>query len=165
MPGSECSIWASTKKHLEPNNPNRKLNMKQEEPTSFLKGLYAKGCCRYKKIRICGGLETCPAGYFCPFINLACALLDMKQRWRPVNDTWASSARTFACHHLTEQQLTGPSGWDDLGGVQLERNWEITGEPGTRSQDFRTYSCFNQSSSTCVLDLKILHKQRGLPNV
>lgn len=94
MPGSECSIWASTKKHLEPNNPNRKLNMKQEEPTSFLKGLYAKGCCRYKKIRICGGLETCPAGYFCPFINLACALLDMKQRWRPVNDTWASSART-----------------------------------------------------------------------
>lgn len=94
MPGSECSIWASTKKHLELNNPNRKLNMKQEEPTSFLKGLYAKGCCRYKKIRICGGLETCPAGYFCPFINLACALLDMKQRWRPVNDTWASSART-----------------------------------------------------------------------
>lgn len=98
MPSSKCSIWASTKMYLEPKNPNRKLNMRPEEPTSFLTGLYAKGCCSYKKIRKCRGLhlkglETCSATYFCPFINLVCVFLDMKQ-WRcPGNDTWASSAR------------------------------------------------------------------------
>lgn len=44
----------------------------------------------------------------------------------------------FPSHQLMEQQLTELSGWNDPRSIQLERYWEITGEPAT---GFKTPEC------------------------